>query len=109
MLEALLVMLERIVSENKKIKADFGTLLKRKLVEKADSYSFLDPFIGEFEYSDQKISFTGNASDEEIASGLAASAKELAEELGILSQLKDNLTSWSKKYEKELAMFGISF
>ena len=37
------------------------------------------------------------------------SVVELAEELDILPQLKDELAPWFKKYERDLSNFGISF
>ncbi len=51
MLEEWLVLFEKIVMTNKKIKGRFDTLLKNKLMEKADKYIFLNPFSGEFEYT----------------------------------------------------------
>jgi hypothetical protein len=109
MLEGLLVIFERLTHSNKRIKSDFNTLLKRKLVEKADKYIFLDPFAGEFEYSDQRISFSGGTSEMELANGIIEAVVELAEELDILPQLKEELAPWFKKYERDLSNFGISF
>ena len=48
MLEELMGIFERVVRSNKKIRQDFGTLLKRKFVQKAEEYPFLDPFTAEF-------------------------------------------------------------
>lgn len=97
-LETLLGLLERGIKSNKKIKAPFSKLLKKKFVEKANKYPFLDPFVAEFEYSEQKITFVGDASDNELAKGVIESVKELAEELGILPELIGKLKSLSEKY-----------
>jgi hypothetical protein len=108
-LEELLGIFERMISSNKKIKTDFNTLLKKKLVEKADKYVFLDPFAGEFKYSDHKITFSGDASDEDLVNALIESVEDLAGELGILPMLADRLAPWSKKFAKELEGFGINY
>jgi hypothetical protein len=108
-LEELLVIFERIVEDNKGIKADFNTLLKRKFVDKAEEFGFLDPFAAEFEYVDQKVQFNGNASNEELAKGVTESLKELAEELGILPQFRDESNNWSEAHARELERLGIRF
>jgi hypothetical protein len=108
-LEDLLGIFERVVISDKKIKDDFDALLKKKFVEKADKYSFLDPFAGEFEYSDHSIRFSGNASDKELVNALIESVEEIAGDLGILPLISDKLVPWSQTYAKELEQFGISY
>lgn len=108
-LEDLLGIFEKTLSSNKKTKMDFHTLLKKKFMEKADKYAFLDPFAGEFEYADHKIKFQGDASDEDLVNGIMESVEDLAGELGVLPILVDELAQWSQKYAKEVAKFGISF
>jgi len=100
---------ETFIKSNKKVKPGFDTLLKKKFVEKADKFVFLDPFTAEFEYADQKITFTGEASGEELVKGLTECVKELAEGLGILTRLNDELGPWAKKYEKELEKYHVDF
>ena len=48
MIEELLVIFEKTVSATKKMKADFNKILKKKFVENAEQYAFLDPFAAEF-------------------------------------------------------------
>jgi hypothetical protein len=108
-LEELLGIFERMITFNKKIKTDFHTLLKKKLIEKADKYAFLDPFAGEFKYSHRKITFSGDASDEDLVNALIESVEDLAGELGILPMLADKLAPWSQRYAKELEGFGINY
>lgn len=108
-LEEILGTFEGIVASKKKIKSDFRTLLKKKFVEKANEYDFLDPFAAEFEYSDHKISFVGNASAEDLTKGITDSVKELAVELGVLPQLINKLDPWFQKHSEELTGYGISF
>jgi len=109
MLEGLLIIFEKEVVADKKLKGRFHTLLKNKFIEKADRYLFLNPFSDKFQYVAQKIRFNGNASDRELANGVVESVKELAEELGILSSLTTKLVPWAKTYQKELATFGLTF
>lgn len=109
MLEELLGIFERAVRSNRKAKGGFTTLLKRKFVEKADEYAFLDPFIAEFSYSDRKIAFVGEAGDEELARGVFESVKELAEELRVLPQLRIECVLWNQKHRREVGRLGIGF
>ena len=94
-LEELLDIFSRVVDEEVDIDAEYAILLKDKFVEKADSYSFLDPFANEFKFVDQKITYTGNASDEELTKGVAECVRELADELGVLQLLKKEIATWS--------------
>ncbi len=109
MLEALLSVFERIIMSNREIESDFNTLLKKKFMEKADEFIFLDPFAAEFQYANQKITFTGDAGEEELVKALTECVKEIAEGVGILSQLNDELAPWFDKYEKDLEKFHVSF
>ena len=109
MIQELLVILERIISNTKNIKADFNTLLKKKFIEKAEKFVFLDPFANEFIYADQKASFSGDASDEELFTGIIESVREIADEQGILSKVRTELGPWSQKYAAVLAKWGVSF
>jgi hypothetical protein len=99
---------ERLFASRKEIKADFTTLLKKKFVDKANQYAFLDPFAGEFEYADQEVNYTGNASEKELAGGVAACVRELAEDLGILDRLREELAPWSNRYSEILGELGVS-
>jgi len=108
-LEELLAIFEKVVRLKRKKQTDFQKLLKQKLVEHADRYSFLDPFAGEFEYNEHKIRFSGQASDQNLVSGVFAVVKEMAQELGLLPALIENLDSWSLKYSEELATYDINF
>jgi hypothetical protein len=107
MLEELLGTLETVVASRKKIKSDFGKLLKQKFVEKADKYAFLDPFAGEFEYHDGKIDYSGEADAGQLAEAVADSVKEIASENGLLPELIDHLAEWSHDYAGELQKYQI--
>lgn len=108
-LEELLAIFEKVVRLQSKKRFDFQKLLKQKLVECADRYAFLDPFAGEFEYRGHKITFSGQASDQNLVGAVFAVVKETAQELGLMSLLIENLDTWSVKYSEELAKYDISF
>lgn len=109
MLEELLALCEKVVDAKMKKRMDFQKLLKQKLVQHADRFAFLDPFAGEFEYRDQRISFSGKTSAAHLVDGVFTVVKEMALELGLLSTLIENLDSWTLKYAEELALFDIRF
>ena len=106
MLEEFLIVFEKTVSEKKKSKLDFTKILKKKLVENAELYTFLDPFAGEFDYADGRLVFTGAASDKELIEGVLNSVKQLAQELGLFEQLIENSYEWSEKYSRQLENFS---
>ena len=107
MLEELMVIFENSVTARKKMKTDFTKLLKKKFVENAEKYVFLDPFAGEFDYANHRIEFSGAANDNELIDGVVNSIRELAQELGILPQLQYACTEWSDKYAGQLEKFNI--
>jgi hypothetical protein len=43
---------------------------KKSLIEKAEAFSFLDPFAGEFEYRDGVIHFSGEVGEKEFTKGI---------------------------------------
>jgi hypothetical protein len=102
MLEEFMGIFETLYASQKAKDADFNSLLRKKFVEKAEQYAFLDPFAAEFEYVDRKIRFTGEADELELIGGVITSVRELAQELGIDRQFNQHLSSWSEKYKKRL-------
>jgi hypothetical protein len=48
----------------------FVGAFKKCLIEKAEVFSFLDPFAGEFEYQDGVIRFSGEVGEKEFAKGI---------------------------------------
>ncbi|MDY6879529.1 MAG: hypothetical protein SV686_04720 [Thermodesulfobacteriota bacterium] len=108
-LEELLNIFEKTVKSNKRIKTEFSILLKKKFMDLANKYDFLDPFAAEVEYSGQRLTFKGKATEEELANGITESVRILADELEIRHQLNDNLGAWSKQHSDDLARFGIEF
>ncbi len=107
-LEALLARLEDIVKTDKKNRAKFNILLRKKFVEMADRFAFLDPFAAEFEYSDRKIFFHGEASDKDLIEGVVTAVKELAEEWGVFSEIKIEASHLVIEHGKGLLVPGIN-
>ena len=107
MMEELLNIFEETITSSKKIKIDFNKILKQKFVENADKYAFLDPFAGEFEYADQRIKFSGHATDQELVKGIMNSIKQLIQELGLVPQFRENSVAWSEKFSNQLANFNV--
>jgi hypothetical protein len=98
-----------VVDKKRKKKADFHKLLKQKSVENAERFAFLDPFAGEFEYTQQKITISGRVSDRDLVEGVVAVVNEMARELGLQSALIENLDLWSEEYADELAAYDVTF
>lgn len=107
MLQDLLVLSENMVRANKRIKADFETLLNKQFVEKVDQYDFLDPFAAEFRYSNGKVSFNGNASAKELVAAIVECVKDMASSLGMAAVLRKHLVAWQKNYIDEIIDFNI--
>jgi len=107
MLEDLFRIFETLMSSRKNNSLDFNNLLKKKFIEDAEKYHFLDPFAAEFEYSDHKIKFTGKASDAELSRGVISAIEKIAYEYGMLPDLQKYLALWYNKYEKKLTEFNI--
>ena len=108
-LEELLDIFERVINTEAELDIDFDMLLKDKFVKKADYYSFLDPFAGEFTYSRQRIKYTGSASEDELTTGITECVRELADELGVLHILKKEIANWSTYLGDDIAHISNKF
>ena len=107
MLQSLLALLEKVVRANKKIRTDFETMMNRKFMEKVDKYDFLDPFAGDFKYSNGQLFFAGNASQTQLVNGVVECVREIIVELGITNSFRKYLASWHKEYIDEIYSFNV--
>jgi hypothetical protein len=107
MLQMLLVLLERVIKSNRKLKVDFETFLNKKFVEKADKYEFLDPFAGEFRYANGQIFYSGKADNETLVKAIVECVKEIVVSLGIIGIFGKYLESWRKGFSSEIMDFDI--
>jgi hypothetical protein len=105
----LLSIFEKLVHKRRKKKADFQKLLKQKFVENAERFSFLDPFAGEFEYAEKKITLSGRVSDGDLVDGVVTVVNEMARDLGLQAALIENLDAWFQKYADELEGYDVRF
>jgi len=108
-LQEFLLIFERTVRVGGFVKGDFSTVLKKKFIEKADSYFFLDPFAGEFAYKDGKIRFSGDAPPGELVRGVTESVQELGRELKAWPHFSKEIKPWLKKYSDMISDYGLSF
>ena len=107
MLQDLLMLSEKLVKSNKRIKMDFETLLNKQFVEKVNRYEFLDPFAGEFRYSNGKVSFSGRASQRELATAIVECVNDMAASVGMTAMFVKHLAPWKKDYMDEIIDFNI--
>lgn len=107
MLRVLLETIDSLVRNHKKIRSDFETLLNKKFVEKVDKYEFLDPFAAEFRYSGGKITFRGNTDSQTLVSAIVECVTEIANDLGVMPQLRKQLDAWRKGFADEIIEFDI--
>ncbi len=61
---------EKLVDEASRRRGLFHKVFKESLIEKSEEFAFLDPFIGEFEYKDGVIHFSGTAGQKEFTKGI---------------------------------------
>ena len=107
-LEELLALLESLCSFGQIIKVDFNRLLKKRFLDLADEYAFLDPFAGEFQYSSGKIRLASEVSDAELTKGLLAAVTGLVRDHGLKAAFNSRLEGWLQKHRKKLLSLGIS-
>jgi len=105
--------IEHVVDPNGKTDL-FRTALKRACIEQADDFTFLDPFVGEFEYRAGQITFTGAAPVSEFNRGLslalAAALQKLVAQAGradLIATLASALTDLKKQSGERLEEVGL--
>ena len=106
MLGSLLKSLKIVLSEKHPRGIDFDLILKKKFVEKADKYDFLDPFAAEFQYNGSKVIYRGDVDLKIVAKAVFESALELAAEDGQSKRFETRIMMLSSQYPEELAEIG---
>ena len=107
-MEELLAIAASIIAREKKIKSDFHTLLNKKFMQHLQKYPFFDPFAGEFQYHDGKITFTGDGDEKMLATGLTFIISTLFEELQLTSTLLEKVQPWRRKHGAALERWNIT-
>jgi hypothetical protein len=98
-LEELLSIIERLVQSDRRIKEDFQTLFKRKCLDCAEHYDYLDPFLGEFEYAGRKIRFDGDAGKVDLTRGILEMVQQIGSDQGIDDQVRSSVNAWMRKWK----------
>jgi hypothetical protein len=106
-LEALLSLFEEAYAGRSPTKPDFPIMLKKKFIQKADRFPFLDPFAGELTYTDGKVSLKGFHRRVEVARGVIESLLELEKELGLTETVRPGMSKWFLKYADDYSALGI--
>jgi hypothetical protein len=106
MLEELIGLAGEILTVNR-VQPGFDRRLKQKLLAKAERFPFLDPFAGEFEFSDQKIQFHGDTPQRELVEALTETVTELAAEAGVEEVFRERLAGWAERHGRHLARLGV--
>ncbi len=74
--EALLIRMETTIDSVLK-PGEFQTLLKKILTQLDDTYDFLDPFLGDFRYSNNTLSYSGDADYQMFVEGMCDLVRNL--------------------------------
>ena len=106
-MKELVAALETLIHSRKSGKGNFRTLLRKKFIDLAETFPFLDPFAGEFTWDGREVHFKGDASESKVAEGLLVALKGLADENGVQSQFQSRLEDWLKKHGRSLIILGI--
>jgi hypothetical protein len=107
-LEEMLALLDSLCTSSQTVKADFNTLLKKKFLDLADEYVFLDPFAGDVQYAERKIRLASEVSDTDLAKGLLAAVAGVVRDQGLKVPFGSRLDGWLQKHGKRLLSLGIS-
>lgn len=105
--EELLQGVEQMFSKEAK-KGNFSILLRKKFLEKAEAYPFLDPFAGEFDYSEGKIQYEGEASYEEVLKAIIQCVNEIVLDLNLTKSYSDLLSNLKSKHNQDLKRLNIT-
>jgi len=107
MLEELIGLAEEVLTVHR-VQPGFDRRLKQKLLAKAEQFPFLDPFAGEFEFSERKIRFSGDTPHRELVEALTETVTELAAEAGAEDVFRERLAGWAERHGRHLARLEVS-
>jgi hypothetical protein len=106
MLNEILNLTEKLFIDNGTDSLAFERSLKKKFIDKAEQYPFLDPFFNEFSYANGKLSIHSNPDKNEVAEGLLSSILEICDSQGMTDGIERELTLISDKYPDEWDSYG---
>lgn len=105
--EELLSLGETVCIESKRVK-DFPIQFRKAAMKLADKYSFLDPFLKEFEYSDGRLRLQRNVPPQTLAAGVLECIQNMMTALGLTSQFKAKADGWLRANAKSLKGLGVN-
>jgi hypothetical protein len=96
-------------------KGGFQRAFKKACVEKSESYHFLDPFEGQFDYQGKNIHLDANVGTEDFVTAIAECLdltlsyikKELPKNVFLPTGLKGDIESTFKHYQGVVRLFGL--
>ena len=120
-LKELIPVFQEILSRVEKVvdgvsqKGTFIRAFKRVLIDKAETFDFLDPFGGEFEYREGTIRFSGEAREKDFAKGMVEGLhatlllleKELPKEKMLPLKLKAEIVSSLEPHSEAIKRLGV--
>jgi len=109
MFEDLLDKTRSVVTNSRSVKEDFSTLLRKKFLEKANIYPFLDPFAAELEYKDGKIYNYSDVDKSQVVKAVLESIKEIINENNLEKKMNKELEAWRNNYSHYLSDLNIHF
>ncbi len=106
-LEHLMALAQETITDEKNIKNDFPTLVRKKFVQFVDKYAFLDPFTAEFEYRNGKITYSGQSDENSLAAGLLDSLQSLMDDCGLSQEFSKKLSTWKAQHTAQTQAWGM--
>jgi hypothetical protein len=107
MLEEVLRLSEAVCMERKRVK-DFPTQFRKAAMELADKYSFLDPFLKEFEFSGGKVRLEGNVPSQALVGGVLECIQKVLGPLGLTDRFNEKADGWFRKNANTLKDLGFN-
>lgn len=107
MVEEILSLSESVCIESKRVK-DFPTQFRKAAMELADKYSFLDPFLKEFEFSGGKVRLEGNVQPQALVTGVLECIQTMLGPLELTGRFKKKSAGWFRANAQNLKSLGVS-
>jgi TATA-box binding protein (TBP) (component of TFIID and TFIIIB) len=104
--EDILSLSESVIMESKQAK-NFHTQFRKAAMELADKYSFLDPFLKEFDFIGGKVRLESDVEPEVLIVGVLECIHKMLTPLGLTSRFKERASGWFSQNSKILASLGV--
>jgi hypothetical protein len=106
MLEEILCLSESVFTESKQ-RRDFQTHFRKAAIELADNYSFLDPFVKEFEFSAGRVQLHDHVEPQELVAGVLECIQKVLKPLGLAGRFREKAESWFRENSETLKRLGL--